>query len=84
VRRKTMLQPDELKSLARPELEALCAERGEEIERLRVDGERLRWFFGDANKTAWLPEYMRGVQEHWSYEQWMASIDAARKGEPHA
>jgi hypothetical protein len=62
---------------ARTDIPALLAH----IEEQAADTARLRWFFGDSGKTAWLPEYMRGMREHWTFEQWMASLDAARGGQ---
>ena len=51
-----------------------------EVARLRADAERFVWWFSDTEKSGvYINEYLRGVREHWTLDQWRASIDTARK-----
>ena len=45
------------------------------------DTERLEWFFGDSDKTAWMETYMRGMRERWTVDQWRSAIDAELEAE---
>lgn len=57
------------------ELEKVTAER----DALRADAERFAWWFSDIDKKEFIKEYLRGVREKWTLEQWRSAIDAARK-----
>jgi hypothetical protein len=49
-----------------------------------LDHERFVWWFSDAHgteKVAFLTEYMRGLQERWTLDQWRVSIDKAMNAE---
>jgi hypothetical protein len=61
-----------------PTTEALQAR----IAELEKDAARFQWFLGDAEKAYWLVDYLQGVSEHWTLDQWRISIDAAMKGKP--
>jgi hypothetical protein len=60
------------------EIEALKAER----DALARDAARFDWYFGpNVLKPAdFMSEYLRGVREQWTPDQWRAAIDAAMKG----
>jgi hypothetical protein len=65
-------------------LAALAQIAARALESAERDARRMEWFFGPADKSAWLTEYMRGMRDGWTVEQWRAAIDAAiaaRKGE---
>lgn len=47
------------------------------IEQIKVEAERLDWFFGPASKGNWIGTYMEGVRAGWSAEQWRSAIDVA-------
>src|SRR5690554_63302 len=48
-----------------------------EVQAWKRDAERMEWYFGSADKSPWMPEYMRGCNDGWSVDQWRMSIDAA-------
>jgi len=39
------------------------------------DTVRFDWFFGVTSKVAFLDDYIRGVSEGWTPDQWRAAID---------
>jgi len=41
------------------------------------DAERFIWWFSDIDKGDFLNEYMRGMREHWTLDQWRIAIDRA-------
>lgn len=41
------------------------------------DAVRFAWWFSAEGKEAFLTEYLRGVREGWSLDQWRAAIDKA-------
>ena len=45
---------------------------------MRDDAERFIWWFSDAEKGTYINDYLQGIREHWTLDQWRASIDAAR------
>lgn len=51
--------------------------QSEQVQAWKKDAERMEWYFGSADKTPWVPEYMRGCNDGWSVDQWRMSIDAA-------
>lgn len=59
-------------------IDALMAER----DALARDAARFDWYFGpNVLKPAdFMSEYLRGVREQWTPDQWRAAIDAAMKG----
>lgn len=59
------------------ELERLQAENAE----LRADAERFRWWFSSEPKPGeFVNEYLDGVRQNWSLDQWRMAIDRARGG----
>lgn len=52
------------------DLEAQCA-------RVQRDAERFEWFFGDSDKLPFMSNYLLGIRESWTPDQWRAAIDAA-------
>ena len=50
--------------------------QSEQVQAWKRDAERMEWYFGSADKTPWMPKYMRGCNEGWSVDQWRISIDA--------
>lgn len=52
------------------EQETLLAERNR-------DAERFEWFFGDSDKLPFMSNYLLGVRESWTPNQWRAAIDEA-------
>lgn len=48
-----------------------------DVQAWKRDAERMKWYFGSADKSPWMPEYMRGCNDGWSVDQWRMSIDAA-------
>lgn len=53
--------------------DALAA-RVAELER---DARRMEWFFGPSDKLLYMQNYLLGIREKWTVDQWRASIDAA-------
>lgn len=51
--------------------------QSEQVQAWKRDAERMEWYFGSADKSPWMPEYMRGCNDGWSVDQWRMSIDAA-------
>lgn len=49
-----------------------------ENDALRADAERMEWFFGEGDKLPFMQNYLLGIREKWTVDQWRASIDAAR------
>lgn len=56
--------------------------QSEQVQAWKRDAERMEWYFGSADKTPWVPEYMRGCNDGWSVDQWRMSIDAAMEKQP--
>lgn len=66
------------------EMEALLATRNQQNAALVKDRDRFEWFFGESDKLPFMSNYMLGVRESWTPDQWRAAIDAAsgaREGE---
>lgn len=42
------------------------------------DAERYRWYFNSTDKSAFIPAYLKGVQEGWTLDEWRAAIDKER------
>ena len=45
-----------------------------------ADRARFEWFFGPADKIAFMNTYMEGMRKSWTAEQWRIAIDAQRLG----
>jgi hypothetical protein len=59
-----------------------CSIGADTIERLRADNARFEWWFSEAHgaaKAAFLTEYIRGIQDRWTLDQWRAAIDAGMR-----
>ena len=66
---------DDLRSAIRVIEQAVL--QSPEVQAWKRDAERMEWYFGSADKSPWMPEYMRGCNDGWSVDQWRMSIDAA-------
>jgi hypothetical protein len=53
-----------------------------EVEALRADSRRFRWYFSDKPKGDWLMTYLDGVRIGWTTDEWRAAIDAALSASP--
>lgn len=53
-----------------------------EVERLRADRERWDWFFGPLDKRDFLAEYMNGIGEKYTPDEWRAAVDRFRLSLP--
>lgn len=49
-----------------------------ELIELRADAARLAWFFSDLDKISFMPDFWKGINEHWNIDQWRVSIDKHR------
>jgi len=51
--------------------------QSKQVQAWKRDAERMEWYFGGADKSPWMPQYLRGCNDGWSVDQWRMSIDAA-------
>jgi hypothetical protein len=48
-----------------------------------MDAERFRWWFSSVDKSAFVSEYLCGVREGWSLNEWRIALDSAMQAEEH-